>query len=111
MEVAHLGQRDRLGRDLLGSDPTAPARPALLDAFLDGFARGSGTTLTPDALLPHTAAVAATLLVDIRRALDVPPDELADPREADWLPDLDARLRAHAATQRTTLLTATAALT
>lgn len=97
-------------RDLLGADPTAPAHPDLLDAFLDGFARASGTVVTPHALLPHVAAIAVSHVVDVRRVLDLPPDDLADPADGPWLPDLADRLRAHAATQRAILLAATRAV-
>lgn len=66
-------------RDLLGPDPTDPAHPDLLDAFLDGYARTSGTVVTRHALLPHTAALAATHLVDVAHALDLAPTPPAPP--------------------------------
>ncbi|NNH07419.1 phosphotransferase enzyme family protein [Cellulomonas fimi] len=90
-------------RDLLGPDPAHPAHPRLLDGFLDGYSRTSGTTVTHDALLPHVGALAAAHLADLDRILDTAED-------AAWLTDLGDRLRAHAAGQREVLVASAAAL-
>ena len=105
-------------RDLLGPDPARPAHPALLDAFLDGYGRSSGDAVTPHALLPHVAAIAAEQLVDLERVLAGEPGDRGRLRtggadaapDEPWLVDLAARLREHRAGQRAVLLSAASAL-
>jgi Ser/Thr protein kinase RdoA (MazF antagonist) len=80
-------------RDLVGSDPGAPAHPHLLLAFLRGYESASGTRVTAEALLLAGAALAAHQLLESTGVLDV-----AD--GPGWLTDLRARLDEHYARQR-----------
>lgn len=87
-------------RDLVGTDPAAPARPHLLDAFLDGYRRSTGTDVDRRSLRVHGAALAA-------RQLTAAPDVLDVAEGPAWLADLRTHLEDHYARQRA-LVVATA---
>ncbi len=87
-------------RDLVGTDPAAPEHPRLLDAFLDGYRRSTGTDVDRRSLQVHGAALAAG-------RLSAAPDVLDVAGGPAWLADLRTHLEDHYARQRA-LVVATA---
>lgn len=96
-------------RALVGADPTAPRRPALLASFLDGYGAVTGVGLEPGLLALHAAALAAEEVLDSVHVMDLPtppgdrPDDADDPAP---LADLADLLRGHYAGQRSLVLAA-----
>ncbi|WP_258805045.1 phosphotransferase enzyme family protein [Pseudarthrobacter sp. NS4] len=85
-------------RDLLGPRPGSPRHPELLSAFLDGYRRTTGHSISPEDLLLHRAAFAAQQLAQAPAVMDVELDG------GGWLSGLAASLTRHYAEQRAIVL-------